>query len=308
MTARQSDKGSPAVSAELPPPAVNRNRKWWGLLFVAPAVLFFAVFAIFPIGFGFFLSLTRYNLLSPPQFIGFGNYTGLLRDRLFVTAVGNTIVFVLGATVPVWIASLWLAVRFDQVFASRAFWKSLFFSPVLPPLVVVAVVWKVLLQPNGFITGLIAPLFGLSEIRWLGDPLLSRFVLIVVNDWTMIPFFSMIWLAGLAGIPDDLKKAAQLDGASDRQVFFMVTLPLLRPTAVLVAALSTINAFQAFVLQYEMTPDRGGPADANLTLGLLVLKYGFQYFRMGEAAAASVVLFAVILLVTILQLRLGRQK
>ncbi|WP_322882688.1 sugar ABC transporter permease [Sinorhizobium medicae] len=210
---------------DLPAPSLTRHRKWWGLLFVAPAVLFFAVFAIFPIGFG-----------------------------------------------------------------------------------VVAVIWKVLLHPNGLVTGLVGPIFGVTEIRWLTDPVLSRLVMIVVNDWTMIPFFSMIWLAGLAGVPDDLRRAGELDGASDKQIFFLITLPLLKPTAVLVAALSTINAFQAFVLQYEMTPDRGGPADANLTLGLLILKYGFQYFRMGEAAAASVLLFAVILLVTAAQLWLGRQK
>ncbi|MDX1187108.1 ABC transporter permease subunit [Sinorhizobium medicae] len=293
---------------DLPAPSLTRHRKWWGLLFVAPAVLFFAVFAIFPIGFGVYLSFTRYDLLTPPQWIGLGNYTGLFRDRAFLVAIGNTMLFVFGATVPVWVLSLWLALRFDRCFASRNIWKSLFFSPVLPPLVVVAVIWKVLLHPNGLVTGLVGPIFGVTEIRWLTDPVLSRLVMIVVNDWTMIPFFSMIWLAGLAGVPDDLRRAGELDGASDKQIFFLITLPLLKPTAVLVAALSTINAFQAFVLQYEMTPDRGGPADANLTLGLLILKYGFQYFRMGEAAAASVLLFAVILLVTAAQLWLRRQK
>lgn len=292
----------------LHPPSVTRHRRWWGLLFVAPAVTFFALFAIFPIGFGVYLSFTRYDLLTPPQWIGTGNYTSLIRDRAFMMAVVNTLIFVLGATFPVWVLSLWLAMRFDRVFRTRGFWKSIFFSPVLPPLVVVAVVWKVMLHPNGLVTGLVGPLFGVGEIRWLNDPTLSRMVMILVNDWTMIPFFSMIWLAGLAGVPDDLRRAAQIDGASDRQVFFLVTLPLLKPTAVLVAALSTINAFQAFVLQYEMTPDQGGPADANLTLGLFILKYGFQYFRMGEAAAASVLLFVVILLVTALQLWLGRQK
>jgi ABC-type sugar transport system permease subunit len=124
----------------------------------------------------------------------------------------------------------------------------------------------------------------------------------------MIPFFAMIWLAGLASIPDELRHAASLDGASKVQSFFFVVLPMLRRTAVLVAALSTINAFQAFILQYEMTPDKGGPADANVTLGLLIWKYGFQYSRMGDAATASVVLFAIILSVTLVQLMLGRSR
>lgn len=121
---------------DLPAPSLTRHRKWWGLLFVAPAVLFFAVFAIFPIGFGVYLSFTRYDLLTPPQWIGLGNYTGLFRDRAFLVAIGNTMLFVFGATVPVWVLSLWLALRFDRCFASRNIWKSLFFSPVLPPLVV----------------------------------------------------------------------------------------------------------------------------------------------------------------------------
>jgi ABC-type sugar transport system permease subunit len=173
---------------------------------------------------------------------------------------------------------------------------------------VVAVIWKIILHPNGLATAIFAPFTGLGEIAWLNDPVLSRVMLIFVNDWAMIPFFAMIWLAGLAGIPDELRHASALDGANRVQTFFMVTLPLLRRTAILVAALSTINAFQAFILQYEMTPDHGGPADANLTIGLLIWKLGFEYFRMGDAAAVSVVLFVIILVVTMVQLLLGRSK
>lgn len=287
---------------------ITRNQKWWGLLFVSPAVLFFAVFAIFPIFFGLFLSLTRYKLLSPPVYVGFNNYVALFNDRLFLLSLKNTVLFVLGSTVPVWTGSLLLAVVFDSAVPGRTVWRALFFLPVLPPLVVVAVIWKVILHPNGMLTALLYPFTSLGEIRWLSDPNLSPILMMVVNNWTMIPFFAMIWLAGLAAIPDELRHASALDGASRMQTFFLVVLPMLRRTAVLVAALSTISAFQAFILQYELTPDKGGPADANLTLGLLIWKYGFQYFRMGDAAAASVVLFAIILLVTFIQLVLGRSK
>ncbi len=266
------------------------------------------VFAIFPIFFGFYLSLTRYKLLSPPVYVGFNNYVALFHDRLFLLSLKNTVLFVLGSTVPVWVGSLLLAVVFDSAVPGRTVWRALFFLPVLPPLVVVAVIWKVILHPNGMLTALLYPFTGLGEIRWLSDPNLSPILMMAVNNWTMIPFFAMIWLAGLAAIPDELRHASALDGASRMQTFFLVVLPLLRRTAVLVAALSTISAFQAFILQYELTPDKGGPADANLTLGLLIWKYGFQYFRMGDAAAASVVLFAIILLVTLIQLVLGRSK
>jgi multiple sugar transport system permease protein len=206
------------------------------------------------------------------------------------------------------VASLLVALLFEAPFRGREFAKALLFTPVLLPLVVVAVVWKVLLHPNGFLTELAGPLFGLSEIRWLTDISLSPYAVIFVHNWTAIPFFMVIWLAGLSGISDDVRDAAKLDGASATQTFFYVVLPLLKPTAVLITALSTINAFQGFILQYVMTPDRGGPADANVTLGVLIWKYGFQYYRMGAAAAVSVVLFAVILLVTVVQLWLGREK
>ena len=287
---------------------ITKNQKWWGLFFVSPAVLFFAAFAIFPILFGSYLSLTRYNLLAPPVYVGFSNYAALLHDRLFLLSLRNTGLFVLGSTVPVWIGSLVLALVFDSKVRGRTVWRALFFLPVLPPLVVVAVIWKVILHPNGMATALLYPFTGSGEIAWLTDPVLSPIMIIVVNNWTMIPFFAMIWLAGLAGIPDELRYASGLDGANRMQTFFLVVFPLLRRTAVLVAALSTISAFQAFILQYEMTPDKGGPADANVTLGLLIWKYGFQYFRMGDAAAASVVLFAIILVVTLVQLVLGRSK
>jgi multiple sugar transport system permease protein len=290
------------------PAPITRNQKWWGLFFVSPAVLFFAVFAIFPILFGSYLSMTRYNLLTAPVYVGFRNYEVLAHDRLFLLSLKNTALFVLGGTVPVWVGSLLLALVFDSQVRGRAIWRALFFLPVLPPLVVVAVIWKIILHPNGMATAILSPFTGLGEIAWLTDPVISRIMIIMVNNWTMIPFFAMIWLAGLAGIPDELRHAAELDGATKPQTFFMVVLPLLRRTAVLVATLSTINAFQAFILQYEMTPDRGGPADANMTIGLLIWKYGFQYFRMGDAAAVSVVLFIIILAVTAIQLLLGRSK
>jgi multiple sugar transport system permease protein len=298
--------GATVTRSRLPRFIVHRKR--WGLAFVAPAVLFFAVFSIFPVLLGSYLSLTDYDLLSPPRYAGLANYTALLGDRLFLKAVRNTLIFVLGSTVPVWIASLLLALLFEASFRGRDLVKALLFSPVLLPPVVVAVVWKVLLHPSGVMTNLVGPLIGHGEIRWLTDISLSPYAVILVNNWTVIPFFMVIWLAGLSGIPVDVKEAAKLDGATAFQAFVHVVLPLLKPTGVLIAALSTINAFQTFILQYVMTPDRGGPADANVTIGLLIWKYGFLYYRMGAAAAVSVVLFAVILLVTVLQLWLGREK
>ena len=283
------------------------DRRWWGLVFVLPVVAFFAVFSVFPVLFGFAISLTDYNLLDEPLWVGLDNYRALLDDQLFLTAFRNTLVFVLGATLPVWVLSLMAALLFDQAFRGREFLKTLFFLPVLPPVVVVAVVWRMLLHPNGVMTWLAGSHQGVTEIPWLASTTLAPIAMIVVHDWAVVPFFMVIWLAGLAGVPKELREAARLDGASSWQVFRYVDLPQLRSTAVLVAALSSINAFQTFTLQYAMSPDPGGPANSTLVLGLLVLKYGFQYFRMGDAAAVSVVLFAIILAVTAIQLGFNRR-
>jgi multiple sugar transport system permease protein len=283
------------------------NRRWWGLVFVSPVVGYFAVFSIFPVLFGFALSLTDYDLLDPPNWVGLDNFHALFTDRLFLTALANTFLFVAGGTAPVWLASLLAALLFDQAFRGRTVLKTLFFLPVLPPVVVVAVVWRMLLHPNGVMTWLAGAWRGVTEIDWLTNTVLAPLSMIAVHDWAAIPFFMLIWLAGLAGIPPELREAAHIDGATKLRTFWHIDLPLLRSTAVLVAALSTINAFQTFTLQYVLSSDPGGPANSTLVLGLLVLKYGFQYFRMGDAAAISVVMFAMILAVTAAQLWFNRR-
>jgi multiple sugar transport system permease protein len=283
------------------------HRRWWGLVFVLPVVVFFATFSVFPVLFGIWISLTDYNLLDEPLWVGLANYRNLLDDQLFLIALRNTLVFVVGATLPVWVLSLLAALLFDQAFRGREILKTLFFLPVLPPVVVVAVVWRMLLHPNGVMTWIAGAYQGVTEIPWLASTTLAPVAMIVVHDWAVVPFFMVIWLAGLAGVPKELREAARMDGASSRQVFWHVDLPQLRSTAVLVAALTSINAFQTFTLQYAMSPDPGGPANSTLVLGLLVWKYGFQYFRMGDAAAVSVVMFAMILAVTAIQLGFNRR-
>jgi multiple sugar transport system permease protein len=285
---------------------VISRRQYWGLMFVLPTVLFFSVFFMYPILTGFGLSLTDFTLLRPPVWVGLQNYQDLMTDRMFLQSIGATLGYVVGSTFPVWVLSLLAALLFYQRFPGREALKVLFFSPFLPSIVVVSIVWKVMLHPNGILTSIIGPLFGTGEIRWLNDVKLSPISIILAHDWSIIPFYMLIWLAGMTAIPQELRDAALVDGANKVQSFLRVELPLLRPTAVFVAAISTINAFQGFTLQYIVAPDQGGPVGANTTFGIVIWKYGFQYFRMGDAAAVSVVLFVIIMVVTVIQLRLGR--
>lgn len=287
-------------------PSFIARRQRWGLYFVLPTVIFFAIFFLYPILSGIYYSLTTFTLLRPPVFVGLQNFASLLKDRLFLKSISVTLGYVVGSTFPVWLLSLFAAVVFFQKFRGRNFLKLLFFAPVLPSLVVVATVWVVLINPNGILTAVLRPITGLAEINWLNNPTLSPITMIIIHDWTAIPFYMLIWLAGLSGVPEDLRDAARVDGANPLQTFLRIELPLLRPTAVFVASISMINAFQAFTLQYTLSPGRGGPVDVNTTMGLLIWKYGFQYYRMGDAAAISVVLFAMIMIVTAIQLAFTR--
>src|SRR5437762_2596553 len=260
-----------------------KRRQYWGLIFVLPTVLFFVVFFLYPILTGIYYSFTNFTLLRPPVWVGLQNYQDLLKDRQFLKSISVTLGFVVGTTIPVWILSLMAAVVFFQKFRSRETLKVVFFSPVLPSLIVVAIVWRILMEPGGILTTILRPITHQGEINWLNDTALSPISMIIINNWTTIPFYMLIWLAGLTGIPSELRDAARVDGANPLQSFFRVELPLLRPTGVFVAAISTINAFQGFTMQYAISPGRGGPIDNNLTMGLLIWKYGFQFYRMGTA-------------------------
>jgi multiple sugar transport system permease protein len=277
------------------------KRSLYGILFVAPAMLFFLVFSIYPMVNGFYMSLTEYTLLRPPVYIGFDNYIGLLNNKEFLNGLKVTALFVLGTTVPKWILSLLLALLFTQVFWGREVFKVLYFTPTLLSGVVVSLVWKLIFHANGIASAIITPYTNQSEIFWLAHSTLTPLALMVVDNWSGIPFFMIVWIAGLVGIPKEFYEAALIDGAGRWAAFWNVTLPLLRPTMLFIVVISTIGALQAFSLQFIMT--KGGPSNVTTTVALLVYKYGFEYFRMGVAAAMSVIMFAVIIVITIVQLR-----
>lgn len=277
------------------------RRSIYGILFVAPAMLFFLIFNLYPMVNGFYMSLTEYTLLKPPVWIGFDNYIGLLENKEFLNGLWVTFIFVLGTTVPKWVLSLALALLFVRTFWGREFFKVLYFTPTLLSGVVVSLVWKLIFHANGLATALIGPYTKQAEIFWLASSALTPLALIMVDNWAGIPFFMIVWIAGLVGIPKEFYEAALIDGAGRWQAFRHVTLPLLRPTTLFVVVVSTIGALQAFSLQFVMT--RGGPSNVTTTVALLVYKYGFEYFKMGVAAAMSVIMFLAIIAITILQIR-----
>jgi len=289
---------------------IRRNlifrRGIYGVLFIAPAMLFFLAFSLYPMVNGLYLSLTEYTLLKPPRFIGLGNFIGLASNHEFINGLKVTAFFVLGTTIPKWAISLGLALLFVRQFWGRETFKVLYFTPTLLSGVVISLVWKLLLHPSGLVTVLARPFTQRSEVFWLADSKLTPLALISVDDWAGIPFFMIIWIAGLVGIPREFYEAALIDGAGRWQAFWRITLPLLRPTTLFVIVVSTIGSFQAFSLQFIMT--RGGPSNLTTTIALLVYNYGFNYFKMGVAAAMSVFMFVVIIIITLLQIRSVRAE
>ena len=282
------------------------RRGIYGILFIAPAMIFFLVFNLYPMVNGFYLSLTNYTLLRPPRFIGLGNFIGLASNTQFINGLKVTGLFVLGTTIPKWILSLGLALLFIRQFRGRETFKVIYFTPTLLSGVVISLVWKLLLHPSGLVSALAQPFTGKSEVFWLAHSSITPIALIAVDNWAGIPFYIIIWIAGLVGIPREFYEASLIDGAGRWQAFWRITLPLLRPTTLFVIVISTIGSFQAFSLQYIMT--RGGPSNVTTTIALLVYNYGFNYFRMGVAAAMSVFMFAVIITLTLIQIRSVRAE
>jgi multiple sugar transport system permease protein len=282
------------------------HRGIYGMLFIAPAMLFFAFFSLYPMLTGFYVSMTDYTLLNPPVWVGLENFTSLLSNKEFLNGLRVTAIFVLGTTIPKWIISLALALLFVQPFRGRETFKVLYFTPTLLSGVVVSMVWKLIFNANGLATALIGPLVKEPEIFWLSHAVLTPISLIFVDNWAGIPFFIIVWIAGLVGIPKDFYEAALIDGAGRWQAFWNITLPLLAPTTLFIIVTSTIGALQAFSLQFIMT--KGGPGNLTTTVALLVYNYGFNYFKMGVASAMSVVMFVFIILITMLQLRTMRTE
>ena len=280
--------------------------------FLAPALAALFCFFLLPVAAGLALSLTDFDLyaladLHNLRFVGLENYVRLANDPAFWRAFGNTLYFVaVGAPLSVGTslaAALLLCARSAR---AQAFFRTVYFLPVVTTLVAVAVVWRFLYHPRlGLLDRALAAL-GLPPLDWLGDPALAMPALILLAVWKNFGFNMVIFVAGLQAIPERLFEAARLDGATRWQELRHVTLPMLLPTTGFVALMTLIGHFQLFAEPYVMT--QGGPGDSTRSIVLLLYEQGFRWWSLGEAAAISVVLFAIVLGATLLsRVRLSRR-
>lgn len=282
-----------------------RRHQWWGFLFVVPVLILFVVFRFWPMAQVVGLSFHDYDLLSPPRFTGLSNYQRLGDDPLFLQSLTATAYYVVGTCVPLWVASLLLALLLDRPMFGQRFFRVAFFLPAIVPAVVLPVLWRFLYHPYGLVNSAL-DFVGVGGQPWLTSKELVIPAFIVTSEWRFIPLFALIYLAGLQAIPDEYHEAAKLDGASTVRRFFTITLPLLRPTIVVVIVTSVILTAKTLVLALLMT--NGGPGGASRLLSLFIYQNGFTFFKLGYAATASVVLLSVLALFTVVQLRMFRRS
>lgn len=274
-------------------------------LWVMPAVALFAVFRLYPIAFGLYLSVHQWDGLHPMVFVGLANYAqAIAQDATFHLALRNNVVYATGTVIGKNAIALALAVVLQGQVRGRTFFRTLLFTPVVMSFVVVGLLWTWIFNFQfGLLNNLLLA-FGLGgwQSDWLGNPKLALWSVIGVDVWKWYGFHMVIYLAGLQGIPATLYEAATIDGASAWRQFRDVTLPLIRPIMVVNVTLSLMGAFNVFDLIYVMT--QGGPANATNVVMIHAYLQGFKFYAMGYAAAISFVLMAIVTAVSGVQIRL----
>ena len=282
----------------------------YGLLFILPVLVIFGICRIFPLFDSVWLSLFRINFASGKRtFVGVGNYLEIFKDSIALGAFKNTLIFV-AMIVPVgMVSSLALALLLStfvrRVFKLREVYKLLYFLPVITNAVALSLVWQNgIYQPkfgllNAFLTSL-----GLSRQGLLNDPNQALICIVVFTLWQSAGYYMIVYLAGLENIPRIYYEAATIDGASRRQCFWFITLPLLAPIALFVGIMWTIGSLQVFTPVYVMTD--GGPMNSTNVVVLYIYRSAFEYLKFGFGSAMAVLLFLLILLITVLELRVFR--
>lgn len=281
----------------------RENSPLWGYLFIMPNFLSFLVFMVFPIVFSFCMSFTNWDLLSDAKFIGFDNYVKLFtKDTMFLKSLGNTLLYSV-YTIPLgMMCSLGLAVLLNSKrIRGVNFFRSVFFLPHVCMLAGVALVWKWFYNADFGVLNYILEVLDLPPQKWLTDRNLALPSIAIMAVWKSAGYNMVIILAGLQGIPRYLYEAASLDGATGFHQFWSITLPLLMPTLFYILITSTISSFQVFDAVMVMT--KGGPANATMVYNYYLYQNAFTYFKMGYASAMGYILFMMIFVVTLLQMK-----
>jgi putative chitobiose transport system permease protein len=286
---------------------MKRRKAYTPYLFLLPALAFMGVFLFYPIIDVFRLSFTDYNMITEANFTGLENYRNLFNDPLFWKTLTNSFIYLIGVVPILVVAPIFLAILVNHKLAGIKWFRAAYYIPVVTSMVVVGIMWKWLYQGNGILNYILQTL-GLinNQINWLTDPQIALFAVMAVTVWKGLGYYMVIYLSGLQSIPQELYEVSDIDGASWWQKQLHVTIPLLKPSIMLVSILSSIAAMKVFTEVYVMT--KGGPLNSSKTLVYYIYEEAFENLTLGYAAAMGFVLFIVIFILSFFNIKLMDQS
>lgn len=279
------------------------NKYKYAYLFISPFYILFAIFGIYPIIYSLYLSFNSFKGMGPITFVGFKNYINLFSDTVFFAAIKNTLY--------IWIIYISLVLIFAIILASifnlgyiklKGLFRTIYFIPIVTSTVAVSLVFLIIFQNERGLLNFILSKINISNINWLNSYEWSKPAIIITMLWRWTGYNIILILAGLQSINEDLYEAARIDGASTFNIFFKITLPLLRPMITFCAVVGTIDVFQQFTEPYILT--QGGPGVATTTLGLYLYNVAFKYSKLGYGSSMAYIITFFVLLASIVQIRL----
>jgi multiple sugar transport system permease protein len=281
-------------------------RRWtWVLIFLAPGLLGLLLFIIGPVIFSLGLTTFEWNLLTPPQFVGLQNFVDLVNDARFWAALQHTLTYLVLYVPAVFVVAFCLALLLNRPLHGRAFFRMAFYVPVVSSWVAVAMMWRWIFNPQYGLMNYLLGLIGIQGPNWLFDPNTALYAVVIASVWKDAGFSTVLFLAGLQGIPNEYHEAAQIDGANSWRRLRHITIPLITPTAFFVLITTLIGSFQVFDQMYLMPVEYAQRGTTVIVQH--IVNNAFRYQRMGYAATLSWVLFAIIFVITIIQLRLQKR-
>ena len=278
--------------------------KIWVLILLFPNLLIFLIFTVVPVVATLGISFTSWDLLGSMEWIGIKNYVELFQDETFLKVTGNTFYFTAVSVPLCLIISFLMAVLLDSKIKFLKLWRAIYFLPVISSMVVVAIVWNWLYNPQFGLVNYFLSLIGIEGPAWLSDTTWAMPAVIITNIWKNMGYNMMLFLAGLQSISNNYYEAAELDGANFWQKTRYITLPMISFTTLFVVITSVIGSFQVFDLVMMMTD--GGPARSTSVMVHYLYQNAFSYFKMGYACAQAVVLTLIVLVLTLLQFKFVR--
>ncbi|ODR04064.1 ABC transporter permease [Mycobacterium sherrisii] len=311
MTSANRAVGLASRSAKQRPrgPYPSRRRAWAGRLFVAPNLAAVTVFMLFPLGFSLYMSFQQWDVFQPPKFVGLKNFEDLFTsDPLFLIAIRNTVVFTLGTVIPTVAISLAVAAVLNRKVKGISIVRTIVFLPLAISSVVMAVVWQFVFNTDNGLVNIMLGWIGVGPVPWLVDPNWAMASLCMVAVWRSVPFATVILLAAMQGVPETVYEAARIDGAGEIRQFLSITVPLIRGSLSFVVVISIIHAFQAFDVVYVLNGANGGPETSTYVLGIMLFQHAFSFLEFGYASALAWVMFAILLVLTLVQMRLSHRR